>query len=497
MRGLFVSAAAVASLAAPVTAAAYATNSSCCSLLSHELHGKVWGKNTTSYQERLTEYYSANAALAPWCMVLPESTEDVSLIAQVISGHGCPFGMRSGAHSAWKGSNGVDHGITVDFGHMNATTYDESTKVASIQPGSDWKRVFDTLDPYGVVSVGGRASVVGVGGFTTGGGYSFHSNLKGFACDSVVNFEIVLANGTIINANANENADLWKAQKGGSGNFGFVTRIDQAVVEGTSMWGGLTSYDFENRDAVFNAYINFAENMDKDLASQNIISMSYGQGNFTLTSILTNIHAEDRAAAFDDYFVIPNISTTLRVAPVNELVPEFTGPTPLGLYANWFVGLSSNDFSVLNTVDLKLKEYVAKMRSVAPESDFEILTMFQPVTQSMLNHGEANGGNVLGLQAYVDDGPTIMWLVAVTIDTAANQDKLLPLAIELRNAINEQNRADGTFKDFSYLNYSWKDQNPISTYGEENIALIKAAADKYDPQAVFQKLRRSGFKIPA
>lgn len=57
--------------------------------------------------------------------------------------------------------------------------------------------------------------------------YSFHSNLKGFACDSVVNFEIVLANGTIINANANENADLWKAQKGGSGNFGFVTRIDQ------------------------------------------------------------------------------------------------------------------------------------------------------------------------------------------------------------------------------------------------------------------------------
>lgn len=57
-------------------------------------------------------------------------------------------------------------------GHMNATTYDESTKVASIQPGSDWKRVFDTLDPYGVVSVGGRASVVGVGGFTTGGGVS-------------------------------------------------------------------------------------------------------------------------------------------------------------------------------------------------------------------------------------------------------------------------------------------------------------------------------------
>lgn len=45
----------------------------------------------------------------------------------------------------------------------------------------------------------------------------------------VENWEIVLANGTVVNANANENADLWKAQKGGSGNLGFVTRIDQSV----------------------------------------------------------------------------------------------------------------------------------------------------------------------------------------------------------------------------------------------------------------------------
>lgn len=56
--------------------------------------------------------------------------------------------------------------------------------------------------------------------------YSFHSNRRGFACDNVVNFEVVLANGTIVNANAHENAGLWRALKGGSGNFGFVTRVD-------------------------------------------------------------------------------------------------------------------------------------------------------------------------------------------------------------------------------------------------------------------------------
>lgn len=55
---------------------------------------------------------------------------------------------------------------------MNATTYQSDKKVASIQPGSNWGLAFEALSPYGVTVVGGRASVVGVGGFTTGGGVS-------------------------------------------------------------------------------------------------------------------------------------------------------------------------------------------------------------------------------------------------------------------------------------------------------------------------------------
>lgn len=57
--------------------------------------------------------------------------------------------------------------------------------------------------------------------------YSFHSQSRGLACDAVSNFEVVLADGSIVNANANENADLYRGLKGGSGNLGFVTKIDQ------------------------------------------------------------------------------------------------------------------------------------------------------------------------------------------------------------------------------------------------------------------------------
>ena len=55
---------------------------------------------------------------------------------------------------------------------MNRTIYDPKSRVAKIEPGSNWGLVYEALDPHGVAAVGGRASPVGVGGFTTGGGVS-------------------------------------------------------------------------------------------------------------------------------------------------------------------------------------------------------------------------------------------------------------------------------------------------------------------------------------
>jgi FAD/FMN-containing dehydrogenase len=52
---------------------------------------------------------------------------------------------------------------------------------------------------------------------------SFYSTKHGFACDSVLDFEVVLASGEVIHANAGENNDLFKSLKGGLNNFGVVT----------------------------------------------------------------------------------------------------------------------------------------------------------------------------------------------------------------------------------------------------------------------------------
>jgi FAD/FMN-containing dehydrogenase len=134
--------------------------------------------------------------------------------------------VRSGGHHL-PGTNNIATGVTIDLGMMNRSSYDRSRGLASVEPGAKWKDVYYNLLENGNVTVtGGRDGSVGVGGFLTGGGMSYHTGRNGFGCDTVVNFEVVLANGSIVEANAEENPTLWKALKGGSLNFGIVTRFD-------------------------------------------------------------------------------------------------------------------------------------------------------------------------------------------------------------------------------------------------------------------------------
>lgn len=467
-----------------------------CSALAKELDGQVWTPDQQRYTTRLGQYYSANAAQAPWCMVFPESAEDVAKVVKVLEKNKCPFGMRSGAHSAFKGSNGIKDGVTVDFGYMNATTYDESTQVASIGPGSDWGKAYKALAPYNVVAVGGRADVVGVGGFTTGGGYSFHTGVRGFACDNVVNFEVVTGDGKIVNANKDENSDLWRALKGGSGNFGFVTRIDTEVFPSSQIYASLNLVPFEQKAAVRQVYFDFVNNQDEDPASQIIVASNYASGEYGCGVILSNIDANENTPSFDDAKELPTIQSIPATGPAHEVVPIFTGPTPLGLFANWQTGMVDHKLDIMEAIDDIMVEHIEKMRAVVADDAFEMIFQWQPVSPGNVRVMNERGGNVLGLEAVVADGPTLMYNIVFTVNTAENQDIVLPIAFEMNAAIQAKADELGRNKHWQFLNYAHGSQDPLSHYGAENIAFMKDVSRKYDGKSVFQNLRQTGFKIP-
>lgn len=142
--------------------------------------------------------------------------------------------VKSGGHASTE-INNIDLGVTIDLSYLNATSYDPSTNIASVQTGGRWRDVYAELQKDNVVVAGGRDGGVGVGGFLLGGGISFFQAAIGYSCDTIVNYEVVLANGSIVNANKTSNSDLFKALKGGGSNFGIVTRFDLTAVPSYDM----------------------------------------------------------------------------------------------------------------------------------------------------------------------------------------------------------------------------------------------------------------------
>lgn len=169
--------------------------------------------------------------------------------------------------------------------------------------------VYDDLAKDNVVVTGGRNGVVGVGGFTLGGGNSFYTARTGFACDSVVNYEVVLASGEIINANASANSDLWSALKGGSSNFGIVTRFDLEAFPAMNLSYGVRTIGMEHTDEVVDAFVNFT-NLDQSFSDNAMLTgFSYSPANgFAFSITETNTMDNGNSTAFDEFNRIPSLT---------------------------------------------------------------------------------------------------------------------------------------------------------------------------------------------
>lgn len=286
--------------------------------------------------------------------------------------------------------------------------------------------------------------------------------------------------------------------KGGSGNFGFVTRIDQQVWPSAEIYASLNIVPFEKKPDVRQVYFDFVNRQDEDPASQIIVATSYAKGELSCGVILSNINANENSPSFDDAKALPILQSVPATGPAHEVVPIFTGPTPLGLFANWQTGMLNHDLGIMEAIDEIMEEHIAKMKTLVPEDAFEMIFQWQPVSPGNVRVMNERGGNILGLEAVVADGPGLMYNIVFTVNTKENQDKVLPVAFEMQAAIQAKANETGQNKNWDFLNYAHGSQDPISHYGAENIAFMQEVSRKYDtPKVMFQNLRKTGFHLPA
>lgn len=201
------------------------------------------------YTLRQDSYFSTTAAqISPAYIVRPHFASEVSSAIHILVSGGHAFAVRSGGHGTSLGASNIEGGVTLDLGLLDWTRIVENSQGADggedfaalvdIGPGARWRDVYAALDKHGLMVPGGREGPVGVGGLLLGGGISFLSGSRGLACDSVAAFEVVLADGRVVQASQTVHPDLFWAVKGGSNNFGVVTKVRMQALRSRPVWGG-------------------------------------------------------------------------------------------------------------------------------------------------------------------------------------------------------------------------------------------------------------------
>ena len=245
------------------------------------------------------------------------------------------FAVRGGGHMPNKGAQGITDGVLIALTQMKQLKLTQGGKIAQVGPGLRWAEVYDWISEFGLAVSGGRYSPVGVPGLLLGGGVNFFGSRYGWSANRIANMEVVLADGSIVNANADSNPKLYWALKGGSSNFGIVTRFDLKTFPFKSIFGGFTTYDSNYFDEYIRAiaYYCTAAGGSSDERTHVNPSMTYvaATGARSIYSIIGHLGTQVNPPSLANFTKIPTVMTDNSLRPKLDL---FTNETLLPFFSD-------------------------------------------------------------------------------------------------------------------------------------------------------------------
>jgi len=198
--------------------------------------GEVVRPTDTDY-DSARQVWNASIDRYPALIVRAADAADVVRAVEFSRDQQLPLAIRSGGHS-FAGFGTVDGGVVIDMSRMNGVSIDPRRGTAWIQPGATTNHVAPHASKHGLALPTGDVGSVGIGGLTLGGGIGFLVRKHGLTIDHLLSIELVTAEGRLITASAEENADLFWAVRGGGGNFGVVTAFEFQMAEVNMILGG-------------------------------------------------------------------------------------------------------------------------------------------------------------------------------------------------------------------------------------------------------------------
>jgi FAD/FMN-containing dehydrogenase len=231
--------------------------------LKAKLRGRVIEPHEPDYDDA-RKVYNAMIDKKPRLIARCADVADVISAVNFARKHDLLLAIRSGGHNG--GGLGIcDDGLVIDLGLIKYTRVDPAARTVTVGGGCTWGDVDHATHAFGLATPSGIISTTGVGGLTLGGGIGHLTRKCGLTIDNIISADLVLADGSFVKANADENSDLFWAIRGGGGNFGVVTSFTFRLRPIDTIYGGPMLYELSETAEVMKWYRDLITGAPDDL----------------------------------------------------------------------------------------------------------------------------------------------------------------------------------------------------------------------------------------
>jgi FAD/FMN-containing dehydrogenase len=232
--------------------------------LAAAVRGRVVERGDADYDEA-RKLYNAMIDKRPAAIAYCLDEADVAAAVRFANERGLRIAVRGGGHNGG-GLGSVDDGLVIDLSPMDEVTVDPTARLARVGGGTLLQKLVETTHQHGLTVPVGIIGTTGVGGLTLGGGIGHLTRACGLTIDNLVAATVVLADGSIVQCDADREPDLFWALRGGGGNFGVVTRFSFRCHPVSTVLGGPVVYDLDDTDEVMRWYRDFIVSAPEELA---------------------------------------------------------------------------------------------------------------------------------------------------------------------------------------------------------------------------------------
>ena len=230
---------------------------------SSQLRGKIVMPSDVSYDQERKLY---NGMMNKFPGMIVKCVDVADVIASVNFGreNNLLISVRGGGHNV--GGLGLcNDGLAIDLSGLKFVRTDVANKTVRVGGGNLWGEVDHATHPFGLAVPAGIVSTTGVGGLTLGGGVGYLSRKYGLTIDNLLEADMVLADGSFVTVNAEQNTDLFWVIRGGGGNFGIVTSFKFQAHEVKNVYAGPTLWPIEKTEEIMEWYHEFLNNAPDEL----------------------------------------------------------------------------------------------------------------------------------------------------------------------------------------------------------------------------------------